>query len=67
MTHFSPSSGREDAPENYHTIVYELEAVGEKTVVTLSQGNNASEDEAKRSAANWETMLSELKDVVERS
>ena len=24
VTHFSPLSGKEDAPENYHTLVYEL-------------------------------------------
>ena len=53
-------------PESYHTIVYELEAVGEKTLVTLSQDNNTSDEEAEQSAANWETMLSGLKDVVEQ-
>jgi uncharacterized protein YndB with AHSA1/START domain len=67
MTHFSPSSGREDVPENYHTILYDLEAVGGKTRVTLSQDNNPSADEAEKSRANWEMVLSGLKDVVERS
>ena len=66
LTHFSPSSGQEDVPENYHTLLYDIEAVGEKTRVTLSQDNNKSEDEAAHSSANWEKMLSGLKDVVER-
>jgi uncharacterized protein YndB with AHSA1/START domain len=65
MTHFSPLSGQEDVPENYHTVVYELEGDGEKTRVSLSQDNNASEEEAEHSQANWEKMLSGLKQVVE--
>ena len=28
VTHFSPLSGQEDVPENYHTLTYELEAAG---------------------------------------
>jgi uncharacterized protein YndB with AHSA1/START domain len=67
VTHFSPLSGREDVPENYHTIVYELEAVGEKTRLTLSQDNNTSEEEAEHSRDNWRKMLSGLKNVVEKS
>jgi len=65
MTHFSPLSGQEDVPENYHTLVYELEEHGQKTCVSLSQDNNASEEAAEHSQANWEKMLSGLKQVVE--
>jgi uncharacterized protein YndB with AHSA1/START domain len=65
VTHFSPLSGQEDVPENYHTLSYELEEHGEKTRVSLSQDNNASEEEAEHSRANWEQMLSGLKQVVE--
>ena len=65
VSHYSPLSGREDAPENYHTVLYELEQAGEKTRLKLSQDNNASEDEAEHSAANWEKVLSGLKTVVE--
>lgn len=67
VTHYSQLSGGEDAPENYHTVLYELEKDGEKTRVRLSQDNNASEDEAEHSRANWEKMLSGLKTVVEES
>ncbi len=65
VTHFSPMSGQEDAPENYHTLTYELEQRGDKTHVSLSQDNNATEEEAKHSRGNWETMLTSLKEVVE--
>ena len=65
VTHFSPLSGQEDVPENYHTLVYELEEHGEKTRVSLSQDKNPTEEAAEHSRANWEQMLSGLKQVVE--
>jgi uncharacterized protein YndB with AHSA1/START domain len=65
MTHFSPLGGEEDAPENYHTLVYELEENDGQTHVSLSQDNNSSEEAAEHSRANWEKMLSGLKEVVE--
>ena len=66
MTHFSPLGGEDDVPENYHTLVYELEEREGKTYLSLSQDNNATEDAAAESRANWETMLEGLKQVVER-
>jgi uncharacterized protein YndB with AHSA1/START domain len=65
VTHFSPLSGREDVPANYHTLTYELELRGDKTRVSLSQDNNGSAEEAEHSRANWEKMLTGLKEVVE--
>ena len=37
-THWSPMGGTEDKPENYHTVTYDLEEEGDKTVLTLQQG-----------------------------
>ena len=65
LTHFSPTSGDEDVPGNYHTLVYELEENDGKTHVSLSQDNNKSEEAAEHSRANWDKMLSGLKEVVE--
>jgi uncharacterized protein YndB with AHSA1/START domain len=65
MTHFSPMSGKEDLPENYHTLLYELEKDGGMTRVRLSQDNNASPEDAEHSKTNWQKMLSGLKEVVE--
>jgi uncharacterized protein YndB with AHSA1/START domain len=67
VTHFSPLSGQEDVPENYHTLTYELEAAGPMTRVALSQDNNPTAEAAEHSRANWEKMLSGLKEVVETS
>jgi uncharacterized protein YndB with AHSA1/START domain len=67
VTHFSPLSGKEDRPENYHTLLYELEERGGKTRVSISQDNNPSEEAAEHSRANWEKMLAGLTQVVEAS
>ena len=67
LTHFSPLSGDEDVPENYHTVTYELETDNGTTHVSLSQDNNPSAEAAEHSRANWEKMLSGLKATVEAS
>ncbi len=57
MTHFSPLSGDDDVPENYHTLTYELEGQDGHTRVSLSQDNNPSAEAAEHSRENWEKML----------
>jgi uncharacterized protein YndB with AHSA1/START domain len=65
VTHYSPLSGQPDTPENYHRLTYELAKRGTTTHVSLSQDNNASEEEAEHSRAMWEMLLGNLKEVVE--
>jgi len=65
-THFSPLTGQPDVPENYHTVTIELEGHGDETRVSLSQDNNASEEERQHSEENWAVMLRGLKQYVER-
>ena len=65
VTHFSPMAGLSDAPENYHTLTYELRGTESGTHVRLSQDNNSSQGEADRARGNWETMLGGLKKTVE--
>ena len=66
VTHFSPLSGQEDKPENYHRVRYELQADGGRTRVRLTQDNSGSADEAEHSSATWQAMLDGLKKVVEQ-
>ena len=66
VTHFSPMSGEEDVPENYHRLSFELEPAGDGTRVTLEQGGNPSEEAAEHSTANWQMMLDGLKKAAER-
>ena len=64
-THFSPLSGREDVPENYHTLTWQLEPNGDGTRLTLTQDNNHSYDDVEHSEKNWQQVLEGLKTVVE--
>ena len=64
-THYSPLSGAEDTPENYHTLWWSLEEVSGGTQVVLKQDNNASPEEADRNRETWEQVLASLKKVAE--
>jgi uncharacterized protein YndB with AHSA1/START domain len=64
-THWSPLSGVSDSPENYHTVIYELSGRGGDTQVTITQDNNASEEEKADSERNWNMMLDGLKKLLE--
>jgi uncharacterized protein YndB with AHSA1/START domain len=66
ITHWSPMGGTEDKPENYHTVTYELTEDGDKTLLTLKQDNNASQEDADAMAEkNWGPVLEGLKAVAE--
>ena len=65
MTHYSPLMGQPDAPENYHTIVYELSGDDGTTTVSLTQDGNDSAEQAEQFSANWQGMLESLKASVE--
>jgi uncharacterized protein YndB with AHSA1/START domain len=65
-SHFSPLSRLPDEPENYHTVTIELSADRDQTHVSLTQDNNASEEERAHSEKNWEMMLTALKEFVEQ-
>jgi len=66
-SHFSPLSGLPDKLENYHTVTIELSPKGKQTIVSLSQDNNATEQERQHSEKNWGMMLSGLKQLLEKS
>ena len=66
-THFSPLSGQDDAPENYHTLTWTLEPEDGITKLTLAQDNNASPDEAAHSKGMWDSLVESVKNIAERS
>ena len=66
ITHYSPLSGKPDIAENYHTVEYRIEEEGDASKVTITQGNNGSEDEAAESEKTWRLVLGNLKDLLER-
>jgi uncharacterized protein YndB with AHSA1/START domain len=60
-TFWSSLSGLPDIPENYKTVRYELSATGDITSLTITQNNNASQDEADHSEQNWKMVLIGIK------
>jgi uncharacterized protein YndB with AHSA1/START domain len=65
-THWSPLSGVPDQPENYHTVTYNLVSKDDKTELTITQDNNASEQEKAHSEENWKAVLLGLKNLLEQ-
>lgn len=64
-THWSALSGAPDRPENYDTVTYELEPIGEDaTKLTILQDGAGDEQSKAESEKNWKTVLDGLKDVL---
>jgi uncharacterized protein YndB with AHSA1/START domain len=68
-THWSPLSGAEDRPENYHVVTYELAETGKvQTTLTLIQSNSPTQQDADNTVEHgWKPVLQALKRVVEAS
>ena len=52
-------------PENYQQVSYILEPEGDSTKLTIIQEGNKTEESAKHSEANWNTVLEAMKKLVE--
>ena len=65
--YWSSMSGIEDKPENYVIITYLLTEVLGKTKVTITQENIPSEEMRSHSEENWNKVLGDLKNLVERN
>ena len=65
-TYWSSMGGKEDKPENYNLVTYRLSRDGEKTILTLTQDNIATEKEKKHSTENWKVVLEKLKETSEK-
>jgi len=66
-SHFSPLSGLDDRPENYHIVTIDLTEKDKQTIISLTQDNNASEKEKNHSEKNWKMMLGSLKKLLEET
>jgi len=65
-TYWSSMGGKEDKPENYNTVTYELvENSDGTTIVKINQDNILSEKEHEHALSNWKMVLEKLKEVVE--
>ena len=70
FTHWSPLSGMEDTPENYHVVSFDLQPANGSTEVVLTQTNqNDSEpltpENRQEYAKNWKMVLEGLKKAAE--
>lgn len=65
-TFWSSLAGLPDLPENYKTVRYELLREGDGTKLTITQDNNATQEEADHSTQNWTTVLDKLKELLEK-
>jgi len=66
-TYWSSMSGLPDIPGNYKMVRYELKPEeGGPTLLTVTQDNNATEDERTHSEGNWKMVLEKLKDLLEK-
>ena len=65
-TYWSSMSGKEDKPENYNNVIYELAPEGNATKLTITQDNNANEKSKEHSESNWETVLQSMKEMLEK-
>ena len=66
-SHFSPMTGLDDIPENYHIVTIDLSEKDKQTVVILTQDNNADEKAKEHSEKNWKMMLASLKKLLEEN
>ena len=64
-TFWSSLAGLPDKPENYKTVRYELAPEGDRTKLTVTQDNNASQAEAQEAEQNWNMVLDGIKKLVE--
>ena len=65
-SHFSPLSGQDDIPQNYHTVTISIKPEEGSTKISLTQDNNHSEEAQKHAADNWSAMLASLKKLLEQ-
>jgi uncharacterized protein YndB with AHSA1/START domain len=65
-THFSPLSGEEDIPSNYHTVTIMLSEEDGGVWVSLTQDKNDSPKTREHAEKNWRMMLESLKKYLEQ-
>ena len=65
-SYWSSTSGKEDKPENYANVTYELSQRNNVTDLTITQDNIADEKTKEHSVQNWKSVLNDLKKLLEK-
>lgn len=63
-SYLSSWSGKEDRPENYLRIIYEVKPIGDNTELIIRQ-SNYDEERANHSEGNWDAIIQAMKEVIE--
>jgi uncharacterized protein YndB with AHSA1/START domain len=63
--YWSGFSGMEDKPENYSTITYTLEDVGDNIRLRVSQKGFAKKENQEHSEKGWTQVLEKIKEIAE--
>lgn len=63
-TYLSSWSGKEDKPENYLWICYEVKPNGSETELSIHQ-TNYDEEKANHSSNSWAMVVNEMRKVIE--
>lgn len=66
-TYYSPLSGKEDKPENYNNVIWELKQDGDSTIASVSQDNVENEAGVEKAKQNWDYVLQGMKQWVENN
>jgi uncharacterized protein YndB with AHSA1/START domain len=64
-TYWSSMSGKEDRPENYSKVTFELSAAQGGTRLALTQDNAGDEKSREHSEKNWGQVLETMKSLLE--
>lgn len=65
-TYFSSMSGKEDKPENYANVIYEVAPQGDQTIFTITQDNIADEAQLRHMDQNWAMVVDAMKKMLEK-
>ncbi len=65
-TYWSSFSSLPDIPENYAVLTFELSSHGDRTELSLTQDNIASEAALEHSGKNWEGVFQTMKGLLEK-
>ena len=58
-------SNKEDNPENYANVIYEIEPQNNGSIVTITQDNIENEEQVDHMRQNWNMVLSGMKKLLE--
>jgi uncharacterized protein YndB with AHSA1/START domain len=65
-TYLSGMSGKEDKPENYANVIYELKEENTHTLVSITQDNIEDEAQVAHMKQNWGMVLDGMKKLLEK-